>query len=241
MTMDPRATLWGKEAERAVRIAYERLGWFVVPAYAIEDGGAPMLARLIERHVLPDMLLAHRGVSRWLECKFKDHCVKYNKTGFFRHGIDLPKWQAYREVERITGIPGWLAILQFRPGAEADPDPHLLVQSLEHLAGILDVAAEPTATAPRGMVYWNVDEMDTVTRLDFGLDVERLTEVIHPWEMKTKDGRAPHADMNAQQRQFPFSDYDAAKDMEGSVRECYRAIKERVANGGPGFDENRKP
>jgi DNA modification methylase len=36
-------------------------------------------------------------------------------------------------------------------------------------------------------------------------------------------------------------DYDAAKDMEGSIGECYRAIKERVAAGGPGFDETRKP
>ena len=31
-------------------------------------------------------------------------------------------------------------------------------------------------------------------------------------------------------------DYDAAADMSGSIEECYRAIRERVANGGPGFD-----
>jgi len=36
-------------------------------------------------------------------------------------------------------------------------------------------------------------------------------------------------------------DYDAAADMSGSIEECYRAIRERVARGGPGFDEQRKP
>ena len=36
-------------------------------------------------------------------------------------------------------------------------------------------------------------------------------------------------------------DYDAAADMSGSIEECYRAIRERVARGGPGFDPERKP
>ena len=37
------------------------------------------------------------------------------------------------------------------------------------------------------------------------------------------------------------NDYDAAADMAASIEECYRAIRERMARGGPGFDENRKP
>lgn len=36
-------------------------------------------------------------------------------------------------------------------------------------------------------------------------------------------------------------DYDAAADMSASIEECYRAIRERMARGGPGFDENHKP
>ena len=36
-------------------------------------------------------------------------------------------------------------------------------------------------------------------------------------------------------------DYDAAADMSASIEECYRAIRERVARGGPGFDPERKP
>jgi len=28
-------------------------------------------------------------------------------------------------------------------------------------------------------------------------------------------------------------DYDAAKDFAGSIEECYRAIRERIARGGP--------
>lgn len=36
-------------------------------------------------------------------------------------------------------------------------------------------------------------------------------------------------------------DYDSAKDMEGSIRDCYAAIKEREAAGGPGLDPDRMP
>jgi len=31
----------------------------------------------------------------------------------------------------------------------------------------------------------------------------------------------------------PDDDYDAAADMTASIAECYRAIRERIANGGP--------
>lgn len=42
-------------------------------------------------------------------------------------------------------------------------------------------------------------------------------------------------------RERDADDYDPAKDMQASVLECYRAIKQRIADGGPGLDENRKP
>lgn len=31
----------------------------------------------------------------------------------------------------------------------------------------------------------------------------------------------------------PDDDYDAAADFAGSIAECYRAIRERIARGGP--------
>jgi hypothetical protein len=31
-------------------------------------------------------------------------------------------------------------------------------------------------------------------------------------------------------------DYDPAADMKASIAECYRAVKERVAAGGPGWE-----
>jgi hypothetical protein len=61
--IDPRARAWGTAAERAARASYEQLGKFVVPTYAIEDGGAPMLIRLLEKFVLPDLLIAQRRQS----------------------------------------------------------------------------------------------------------------------------------------------------------------------------------
>jgi hypothetical protein len=199
--IDPRARAWGQAAEKAVRAAYEALGYFVIPQYALEDGGAPMLTRQMEKHVLPDLQLAQGGRTQWREVKFKDHCVKFAKVGRWRHGIDLPKWHAYRKVAAETGMPGGIAILQFRPGPDADPYPCLLEQMFDHLACTVQIDPEPTRTAPRGMAYWDVDEMDVVCMLDFDFsDVPRLTRVIHAWEQKSRDGKAPAVDLTHQQR-----------------------------------------
>jgi hypothetical protein len=199
--MDPVARAWGRLAEEAVRRAYTRLGYFVVPTYAIEDGGAPMLVGLLQKFVLPDFLVAQGGQPRWVEVKFKDHPVKFQKTGYSRHGIDLPKWHAYRKVEEISGISGSLAILQYRPGADANPDPHLLQQTFAHLAHTIEFEPKPFAHAQRGMAYWNVDEMDIGGPLDFDpADTPRLTRTIHAWERKARDGRAPKMSFDKQQR-----------------------------------------
>jgi hypothetical protein len=199
--IDPRSRAWGAAAERAVRAAYEKLGYFSIPVYAIQDGGAPMLTGAGGKYVSPDLLLARRGTSRFKEVKYKDHCVQFGKTGYWRHGVDLPNWHHYRKVEEVTGIPGDIAILQYRPGPEADPYPCLLEQSFEHLAHTIDFDPRSQPHAPRGMAYWNVDEMDVVCLLDFDFtDVPRLTKVIHTWERKARDGRAPAADLTQQQR-----------------------------------------
>ena len=54
---------WGQQE---VRNQLEKAGWFVLPAYCIEDGGAPMLTKLLRKHVLPDLQVFRNG-SRPLE------------------------------------------------------------------------------------------------------------------------------------------------------------------------------
>jgi hypothetical protein len=177
------------------------MGKFVVPIYAIEDGGAPMLIRLLEKFVLPDLLVTQGGRAEWREVKFKDHCVKFEKAGRWRHGIDLPKWHHYRKVEAATGIPGGIAVLQYRPGPDANPYPCLLEQMFEHLAATVQFDSRPTPTAPNGMAYWDVDEMDVLCMLDFDFtDIPRLTRIIHSWERKSREGNAPTVDLTQQQR-----------------------------------------
>ena len=63
---------------------------------------------------------------------------------------------------------------------------------------------EPSAQprAPRGMAYWNVDEMDTVCELP-NVHFSNLPEVeheIHAWERRAKSGHAPQVDLSVQQR-----------------------------------------
>lgn len=40
---------------------------------------------------------------------------------------------------------------------------------------------------------------------------------------------------------YPAPEYDAAKDLEGSLFDCYQAVRERVAAGGPAWDPDKPP
>jgi hypothetical protein len=200
---DTTAGEWGTAAERIVRRWYQQHGSFVVPIHAIEDGGAPYLAGLLRKHVLPDFQVSKAGFSRWVEVKYKDHCVLYQKAQEWRHGIDLPNWQDYLQVETETGIPGYLAILQYRKGPGLSPDPLLLEAAF---AALQDVTQEDPARrehARRGMVYWPVSAFGqyplgmSVSRLEL---LPRLTRIVHPWERPGKNGTVPNMDAPPRKR-----------------------------------------
>lgn len=196
--IDPRtdspAWVWGCWAENQVRQHLMRQGLFVVPTHAIEDGGAPLLLGMLSAARLPDFQVAGAGAARWVEVKWKDHPALYQKAREFRHGIDLPAWTDYLMVERESGIPGMLIILQFRPGASAAPDPMLLAAPFTRLGRLAQVREDPHSTFTRGAVYWPADCFERSplpAALATAPMTERLTQVIHPWERPAKDGTVP--------------------------------------------------
>lgn len=201
--MDKNAKAWGDLAEKAVRQTLTRMGECIIPAHLIENGGAPKMLGHVKSWTLPDMLGCKNGASRWIEVKFKRAPALFEKIGRYRHGIDIPKWNDYRAVEKESGIPGWIAIVQYQPGDEADPEPCLLMQSFAHLEHVTQFSHKPTSKAPNGMCYWDIDEMDTVCSLDFDFGNQLVLErKIHPWSKKSKAGIAPAADMTTKQRSF---------------------------------------
>jgi hypothetical protein len=189
-------------AERRVRGKLEAWGYFVIPMYAIEDGNeAPCLRRFVERHVLPDLQAWRAGRGLWIEVKWKDSPDYYQKAGEYRHGVDLPKWDAYLEVERETGVPGYLAIVQCRAGkaAELPFDPILLIAPFAYLATQAQRVPEPTAFASRGMVYWPVDAFEAHP-IDLPQPPVLGASTVHPWHQAARDGRVPHWEPNRQGR-----------------------------------------
>jgi hypothetical protein len=196
---DPRADFWGKEAEKAVRAALIRMGERVIPQHLIQDGGAPMAVSYLGKWVLPDFLVAKEGAPRWIEVKFKTCPGLYQKITKWRHGVDLPNWNDYLAVQKEFGIPGWIVVLQYKPGPHADPDPCLLTQSLDILKTMVQIVSEPTRSAPRGMAYWNVDDMEVMLHpMNFNFtDVPLLERKLHPWVEKSRQGKAPRVDIRA--------------------------------------------
>jgi hypothetical protein len=179
------ADAWGRAAERAMAKAftYCGYGYFVLPVHLIDAGSAPMLIGEFRKIIAPDIQVCKNGMTSWVDIKFKASPVLYNKTGKWRHGTDLHKWRAYIEAERETGFPGAIAVLQYKPGPDSPPNPVWYLQTLAQLACTVQEDSRPTQRAPRGMAYWNVDEMDFKGPLDIATpNTPLLTRTIHAWE-----------------------------------------------------------
>lgn len=200
MTEFTEAWRWGQWGERIVRNWYREQHYFVVPTSAIREGGAPKLIGLLQAHVLPDLQAARAGEMRWVEVKFKNSPVLFQKTGTWRHGVDLSNWTAYLEVERITGIPGELAIVQLKPGPEAPISPLLLRAPFASLRGL---GQETKYRDGKDVILWDVDRFDRFTISDVVTpDLRPLRAVVNPWEGKAADGQAPQ--IGPKQEMFPW-------------------------------------
>jgi hypothetical protein len=182
---------WGRLAEQAISRKYIEAGWYVVPTYAIETGGAPRLVGLLQRFVLPDLQVFRLGDAAWVEVKYKDHADIYQKRRQWQHGIDLPNWRAYLEVEDRTGIAGRLSILQFKPGKEADPRPVHLWQSFYELRKWVQVLEAPHTTFKRGAAYFPLDAFKcSPIEFEPPAGLLSVSANTNPWEQRSRAGVA---------------------------------------------------
>lgn len=184
----------GKAAERLVRADYLRRGCYVLDAYAIREGGAPLFTAPDGRRLrVPDLLLAKAHIPRWVEVKCKRRPVLYQRTRQWRTGIGVPQWNDYLQIEGETGIAGWLAMLHLQRGPETGLDPILLEASFAELRRHAITNDTPFPGEPHGMVFWPTTVFDAHP-LTLGIDgtaLPNLTLIVHPWERTAGDGRAP--------------------------------------------------
>lgn len=182
----------GQAAERLVRAHFTAQGWFVVPMYAIQDGGAPKVIGQLRSHVLPDLQKFRDGEIRWVEVKAKTCPVWFQKSGRYRHGIDLPHWHDYVRVESESGLPGYLAIVQITNGRDEPPNPTLLYAPFAVLQRHVQFYETPTPSAPRGMAYFDVDLFDGFANIPTDPAGVRLMplppRIVHPWERHRRLG-----------------------------------------------------
>lgn len=187
----------GELAVRAVRGWLHAQGQYLLRTDLIEDNGAPAFVGPDGRAIVPDLLAAVDGAVAWHEVKWKSSCVLHQRTRTWRHGVDLYNWEQYLAVQRVTSIPGFLDIVQLRPGPEAEPAPTLLSASFARLAECVD------AHSGSGDVkaWWDVDAFETVASIEVDSTWQTVNvgpRLVRPWEGLSKTGEAPQWKPNGQ-------------------------------------------
>jgi len=171
----------GQWGEIHVRRWLERSGKFVVPTSCIEDGGAPALTRLLQRLVLPDYQTFDSNGGGWWEVKTKTRAMLYQKANEWRTGVDLRLWNAYREVEQATQLPGHLVMIHLNP---KELHRKLLVARMDDLVAIPH-SGSTTSYGGSELVFFRIDDFDRVTFTASGPQLPPHIEpkIVRPWEV----------------------------------------------------------
>jgi hypothetical protein len=110
----------GHEGELRVADLLKRRGWCIVPSYDYsgkEGDMPPRLQGLKQAWPVPDLDISRNGERRWVEVKTKARADYTRTTQRYEHGIPLRHYRAYLDVERITGTPVWLFVVEESTGA----------------------------------------------------------------------------------------------------------------------------
>ena len=117
----------GEIGEKVAREITKREGWYVLPASLSGSSKAAMFDSLNEKIILPDNFESKNGLSRWLEIKTKTVASFSTKDKEWEHGLPLRHWNSYMQIQKKSGVPGFLGII------ELNPDPSFLINSLNNL------------------------------------------------------------------------------------------------------------
>ena len=147
----------GRNGELRVAEILQRKGWSVIPSYdysGSEGDMAPRLQGLTRGYPVPDLDVSREGQRLWVEVKTKARPDWTRKTQRLEHGIPLRHYEAYCEVERITGTPVWLCVIEESSG-------DVLVARLTELDGVKRVYSGDKMSRG-GMVYFPRDAFQMI-------------------------------------------------------------------------------
>ncbi len=111
----------GTAAERLVKRLLEEHGWFI-KRQETETGKAPLMSRVMDAGVLPDLDVMGGGQSCWVEVKcYTDvHLSPVQRYSDGKkmpvHGIPYRNYKEYLGVQKESGRPVFLAILEESTG-----------------------------------------------------------------------------------------------------------------------------
>lgn len=109
----------GRLGEAIVVAWLQRTGWGVIPSYDFtgSDGSkAPRLLFESRGLVVPDVDCCRAGVRRWVEVKTYHHAHPNRILGDRVHGFPGRLLDSYLAVERESGTPVWLFVLEVQTG-----------------------------------------------------------------------------------------------------------------------------
>lgn len=149
----------GRTAEELVADLFRQWGYYVIPSYEYsgrDDDKAPKLTGSVRGYTLPDLDVSGNGRRFWVEVKLKTEPTWTRKLQRYEHGIPLRHYQDYLEVERITGCPVYLAIVEENTGL-------ILIQRFRKLCESARIY-DGVKMSRGGMAFFPRDSFQILTR-----------------------------------------------------------------------------
>lgn len=132
-------------------------GWHYISLTKICEGGAPLAHGPNGKLILPDFDAFKDGRAVFVEAKAKTQSIVYQNKKQERHGINQRNYEHYKQIERDTGKPCCIAVVELWRESKHDGSLSWSGSLLfEKLTELLDPRSEHPETPPK--VYWRRDQ-----------------------------------------------------------------------------------
>lgn len=187
--MDKPEARFGDAGERIVARALRDLGFHVTRTSFARDPRSEGGARLDGEGcpiVIPDILAAAGGKTRWVEVKTKSKDIEFKKMREWRQGIEWSQLRHYLAAEEITGLAGWLAFLVLQAEG-GDGYAMLRMAELSKMAKHFSPGEPGSEKAYDGkhLVYWPVDFFASYRVRQTELE-PMPAKAVYPWPNRYK-------------------------------------------------------
>lgn len=174
----------GLRGEHLVREWLKLRGFYVLPISLIENGGVPALEGHLKRIIASNHLITRTGETFWAEIKTYQRATFNQKRQRWEHGVPIRLWKYYIEGQQVTGISGYLFILQLNE--------RLILEGKLDDIQIGSVKTTGGHHPPSGpQIFFDVRrfnryDLDTLDPLKYMLPEDLPPKTVRPWEVDKK-------------------------------------------------------